>query len=608
MDDSPEPRRTSLAGFRVDRVLRHDVWGRTTSLLGHFDRSPAGDDAAPQVPDAPPPPRAIVILKQEPWTLASIASISNGAGSSSADLPPAASSPQSLQLLSLLSAPGSLELTMSNDAYSYYKTAAAATAAAPAEGGGGGGGDSSSSSPGGPAGAPVSALQLLRAKVELIEPCTWWHVGKYEEKQVVLLRETPALYARLTLPYIASLPPKKLQWLFDILEGRKEQDRVLCSTGAHLDGGGGGDSGGNGGGSGPDDAHGGYMLVMYPSWKDAADHAHAFYIGIVRDRALRSLRDLTPAQLPLLRALRDGGLAAIERAHGLTRADVRAYFHYQPSFFHLHVHFRALGAHGDPSAAGAREFPLDEVIDNIELCGSYYQQRTLAFSSAAHPKLAAAFARDARDARGGGGGGGGGADDGEAAAAGAKAPPPSSLLLVLGLEALAAAGGGGKARPHLPGFLDFAFDHFAVALVTGGGNAVAASGAEAAEARAREVLGEERFARLQWCAAALAEGQLPAAGAGGALLVGVPPPTAVAAAAAAAAGATAAAAAHIGVLSLPAFSAAAAGPGEVGGGKAAALADTALSHGGRLRAVLWSSLHADASQLRRFAELRDPFS
>ena len=83
---------------------------------------------------------------------------------------------------------------------------------------------------------------------------------------------------------------------------------------------------------------------MYPSWKDRADHASAFYIAIVRERGLRSVRDLDGAKhLGLLEELRDKSYAAMERTHGLSRPDIKAFFHYQPSFFHLHVHFRWVG-------------------------------------------------------------------------------------------------------------------------------------------------------------------------------------------------------------------------------------------------------------------------
>ena len=108
------PRRSSLGGFVVDRVLRHDVWGRTTSLLGHFESSPDGAPLAPPEPGAKRS-RAIVILKQEPWPLAEISSIGAATTDAEGETPPA--------LLEHLSAPGALELTMANDAYSYYKTA-----------------------------------------------------------------------------------------------------------------------------------------------------------------------------------------------------------------------------------------------------------------------------------------------------------------------------------------------------------------------------------------------------------------------------------------------------------------------------------------------------
>lgn len=50
-------------------------------------------------------------------------------------------------------------------------------------------------------------------------------------------------------------------------------------------------------------------------------------------------RDLTANDLPLLENIREKSLSAIEKEYGLRSDQVRMYFHYQPTFFHLHVHF-----------------------------------------------------------------------------------------------------------------------------------------------------------------------------------------------------------------------------------------------------------------------------
>merc|ERR1712044_51635 len=62
---------------------------------------------------------------------------------------------------------------------------------------------------------------------------------------------------------------------------------------------------------------------------------------------------------------------------GVSRSKLRAYFHYQPTYYHLHVHFE----HVERSTMGdTRErLDLDTVIQNIEMMGDYYQRATLSY-------------------------------------------------------------------------------------------------------------------------------------------------------------------------------------------------------------------------------------
>ena len=69
----------------------------------------------------------------------------------------------------------------------------------------------------------------------------------------------------------------------------------------------------------------------------------------------------------------------ITERYGTPANQLRAYLHYQPSFYHLHVHF----THVKQIAAGilvGRAHMLDDVIDNIaNIHPHYYQKRTIMF-------------------------------------------------------------------------------------------------------------------------------------------------------------------------------------------------------------------------------------
>lgn len=39
--------------------------------------------------------------------------------------------------------------------------------------------------------------------------------------------ETPEVYKKLTLPYIESLPSSQIQWVFNILDGKAEGERIV---------------------------------------------------------------------------------------------------------------------------------------------------------------------------------------------------------------------------------------------------------------------------------------------------------------------------------------------------------------------------------------------
>ena len=67
----------------------------------------------------------------------------------------------------------------------------------------------------------------------------------------------------------------------------------------------------------------------------------------------------------------------IVKKYGVSSDEIRAYLHYYPSYYHLHVHYNHLQADvGGISAEKAHL--LTNVIDNIEnIASDYYQRKTL---------------------------------------------------------------------------------------------------------------------------------------------------------------------------------------------------------------------------------------
>ncbi|XP_042330165.1 m7GpppX diphosphatase [Sceloporus undulatus] len=81
---------------------------------------------------------------------------------------------------------------------------------------------------------------------------------------------------------------------------------------------------------------------------------------------------------------------AIAKRFSISGAQLRVYLHYQPSYYHLHVHFTAL-SYDAPGCTVERAHLLSDVIENLEYDSQYYQKRTLAFALRADEPLLKKF-------------------------------------------------------------------------------------------------------------------------------------------------------------------------------------------------------------------------
>jgi m7GpppX diphosphatase len=65
-------------------------------------------------------------------------------------------------------------------------------------------------------------------KLNLIYPCTETHVKKYSRQGVRMVTETPEIYSNHMRPYMQKKREEgRLNWVWNIIEGRTEQEDVL---------------------------------------------------------------------------------------------------------------------------------------------------------------------------------------------------------------------------------------------------------------------------------------------------------------------------------------------------------------------------------------------
>jgi len=209
-------------------------------------------------------------------------------------------------------------------------------------------------------------------KLQIIFPATELHIRKYTKQDHKIIRETPQLYQQVVLPYINAIPPTRLSWLYNILDHVTEADKIVYEDPSDTDG---------------------FMIMPDLKW-DQSTRSSLYLLCIVRNRGIRSLRDLRPRHLGMLQTIRARAAAAIEEKYQVSGRELRMFVHYQPSYYHFHVHITHVDHLGFNGIAVGQAHLLDDVIDNLaqELRRaspgpSLYEAKTFTYALGSHHAL-----------------------------------------------------------------------------------------------------------------------------------------------------------------------------------------------------------------------------
>lgn len=91
-----------------------------------------------------------------------------------------------------------------------------------------------------------------------------------------------------------------------------------------------------------------------------------YLVAIVHRRDLTSIRDLNKSHIPYLLSMREEILSSVTSKFPLERDQLRLYVHYQPSYYHLHVHVTNVEHDMLESVAAGRAILFDSVVSQLQ--------------------------------------------------------------------------------------------------------------------------------------------------------------------------------------------------------------------------------------------------
>ncbi|KAL4786776.1 HIT-like domain-containing protein [Aspergillus varians] len=185
-------------------------------------------------------------------------------------------------------------------------------------------------------------------KLNVIWPCTEQHIKKYSDQVLRMVTETPEIYHDYIQPYMqAKREQGRLNWVFNILEGRTEQEDVILRDDGH----------------GPEDA---FMMLPDLNW-DRKTMGSLHLLALVHRRDIWSLRDLKKKHVPWLRYLRQRVLEGTVKMYpGLEEDQLKLYVHYQPTYYHFHIHIVNVMLEAGTTQATGKAFGLENLISQLE--------------------------------------------------------------------------------------------------------------------------------------------------------------------------------------------------------------------------------------------------
>lgn len=180
----------------------------------------------------------------------------------------------------------------------------------------------------------------------VIENYTQQDYFKHTHSNRTMIKETPEYYHKVVLPNAIKMDKT---WIYAILNGIAEVDRIIYQ-----------------------DEN--FVLLKDIKWNgDKLNEIHL--LALPRRKDLLSIRDLDGSNIDLIEQIDKISRNVIESVYNLNNDRIRSYFHYYPSYWHLHVHF---DTYEQSTSSDSVDFcrSLHDVVENVKIDPNYYKKIT----------------------------------------------------------------------------------------------------------------------------------------------------------------------------------------------------------------------------------------
>ena len=200
-----------------------------------------------------------------------------------------------------------------------------------------------------PSTSHTSPEDVADLKINLIYPCTPKHVKKYSKQGVRMVTETSSIYKQKVRPYMERQREEgRLNWVWNIIEGKTEVEDVIYRTKL-------GEAGDEG-----------FLLLPDLNW-DRKTRESLHLLALVERKDIWSLRDLRKRHVPWLRHMRDKILDSTVKVYeGLERDQLKLYVHYQPTYYHFHIHIVHVALEAGATQATGKAIGLESTMAQLE--------------------------------------------------------------------------------------------------------------------------------------------------------------------------------------------------------------------------------------------------
>ncbi|OTB07506.1 hypothetical protein M426DRAFT_317814 [Hypoxylon sp. CI-4A] len=186
-------------------------------------------------------------------------------------------------------------------------------------------------------------------KISMICPCTDKHIKKHSKQGFRYVTETPEIYRDKVRPYMQlNREEGRLNWVFNIIEGRKEVEDVIYRTPLGRDG---------------DE---GFLMLPNLHWDRKTIEA-LHLLGIVERRDIWSLRDLKKKHIPWLSHMKTKLIDATVKTYPQIDTDqLKLFCHYHPTYYHFHIHVVHVMLEATGTQSVGKAIGLDSIIEQLE--------------------------------------------------------------------------------------------------------------------------------------------------------------------------------------------------------------------------------------------------